>query len=90
MLRVPRLAFEYKDPFPNFDRRKVKGLICNLFTLRDESMALPLEIVAGGRVSFEVLCFKTEMMHCSLTCLEMVIFSYLMSSSIMKKLLNLS
>ncbi|KAK7550879.1 SMC2-like protein [Phyllosticta paracitricarpa] len=46
------IDFSYSDPFPNFDRSKVKGLVAELFTLgKDNTQAgLALELCAGGRL----------------------------------------
>jgi structural maintenance of chromosome 2 len=50
--RLAGLDFSYSDPYPNFDRSKVKGLVANLINL-DKSMyhnSTALEICAGGRL----------------------------------------
>ncbi|KAJ9114125.1 hypothetical protein QFC20_001641 [Naganishia adeliensis] len=50
--RLAALDFSYSDPYPNFDRSKVKGLVANLINL-DQSMyhnSTALEICAGGRL----------------------------------------
>ncbi len=44
------LQFVYNDPEKNFDRRKVKGLVANLITLKDTSSATALEVAAGGKL----------------------------------------
>ena len=49
-LNFPQLNFEYKNPEPNFDRQRVKGLVCNLFKLKDPKYATALEAAAGGNV----------------------------------------
>ncbi|KAI9291668.1 hypothetical protein K502DRAFT_121178 [Neoconidiobolus thromboides FSU 785] len=41
------LEFKYSDPYPNFDRSKVKGLVAELFSLDDKQYATALEICAG-------------------------------------------
>ena len=46
----PQLNFEYKNPEPNFDRQRVKGLVCNLFKIKDVKYATALEVAAGGKV----------------------------------------
>ncbi|XP_014250224.1 structural maintenance of chromosomes protein 2 [Cimex lectularius] len=46
----PQLHFKYRDPEPNFDRRKVKGLLCKLFKVKEERFARALEIAAGGKL----------------------------------------
>lgn len=38
----------FEDPQPNFDRSKVSGLVCNLFTMKRPEFGLALETVAGG------------------------------------------
>ena len=47
---LSRLQFVYNDPEKNFDRRKVKGLVANLITLTDTTMATALERTAGGKL----------------------------------------
>jgi len=48
--RYPQLCFNYRDPEPGFDRRKVKGLVCRLFKLRRPEAATALEVIAGNRL----------------------------------------
>ncbi|KAL1885688.1 Structural maintenance of chromosomes protein 2 [Paecilomyces lecythidis] len=50
--KVANIDFNYTDPYPNFDRSKVKGLVAQLFTLnKDRTEAgTALEICAGGRL----------------------------------------
>ena len=50
--KVAGLDFSYTDPSPNFDRRRVKGLVAQLFNLpADKAEAsTALEICAGGRL----------------------------------------
>ncbi|KAG5302139.1 condensin subunit [Histoplasma ohiense] len=50
--KVANIDFNYSDPYPNFDRSKVKGLVAQLFTLdKDKTQAgTALEICAGGRL----------------------------------------
>jgi len=50
--KVANIDFSYSDPFPGFDRSKVKGLVAQLFTLdKDKAQAgTALEICAGGRL----------------------------------------
>lgn len=50
--KVAGLDFSYSDPSPNFDRRRVKGLVAQLFSLPAESAeaGTALEICAGGRL----------------------------------------
>nr|AGH55761.1 SMC2 [Brachionus calyciflorus] len=49
-LRYPQLNFEYKDPEPNFDRSKVKGLVCSLFKIKDPKFSTAIETAAGGKL----------------------------------------
>ncbi|KAI5304797.1 Structural maintenance of chromosomes protein 2, partial [Ascosphaera atra] len=50
--KVANIDFTYADPYPNFDRSKVKGLVAQLFTLDKDKMlaGTALEICAGGRL----------------------------------------
>lgn len=48
--RYQHLTFHYSDPVKNFDRRKVFGLVCDLFTVKDPRAARALELAAGGRL----------------------------------------
>jgi structural maintenance of chromosome 2 len=50
--KVAGLDFSYSDPCPNFDRRRVKGLVAQLFNLPEEhsEAGTALEICAGGRL----------------------------------------
>ncbi|WEW59714.1 Structural maintenance of chromosomes protein 2 [Emydomyces testavorans] len=50
--RVANIDFTYADPYPGFDRSKVKGLVAQLFSLdKDRSeVGTALEICAGGRL----------------------------------------
>lgn len=43
-----RFEFQYQDPEPNFDRSKVKGMLCNLFTVRDPAYYVALSTTGGG------------------------------------------
>lgn len=43
-----RYDFNYRDPEPNFDRRRVKGLVCRLFRVKDPKFCMALETCAGG------------------------------------------
>ncbi|KAG5635609.1 hypothetical protein H0H81_010647, partial [Sphagnurus paluster] len=47
-----RINFEYVDPTPNFDRRKVKGQAATLIGLSEENYdkSTALEIAAGGKL----------------------------------------
>jgi structural maintenance of chromosome 2 len=46
------LSFSYDDPCPNFDRKKVRGLVANLITIPNEheDKANALEVCAGGKL----------------------------------------
>ncbi|KAL3470624.1 RecF/RecN/SMC [Aspergillus californicus] len=50
--KVANIEFNYSDPYQNFDRSKVKGLVAQLFTVDKEKLqaATALEICAGGRL----------------------------------------
>jgi len=50
--RIGRLNFDYEDPTPNFDRRKVKGVAAQLISLPREHLnkATALEIAGGGKL----------------------------------------
>lgn len=48
--QFPQLNFQYTDPMPNFDRSKVKGLVCNLFRVKDDRFTTAIEIAAGGKL----------------------------------------
>jgi len=50
--KVAGLDFSYSDPSPSFDRRRVKGLVAQLFNLHAEhsEAGTALEICAGGRL----------------------------------------
>jgi len=45
-----RVELNYRDPEPNFDRRKVKGKVLRLFSITDEKYATALEQSAGARL----------------------------------------
>ena len=49
-----RLAFNYRDPSKNFDRKKVRGLVANLVNVGNAKNATALEVVAGGKL-FQVV-----------------------------------
>lgn len=51
-----RFEFRYRDPEPNFDRRRVRGMLCNLFDVRDNRYSLALSM-ASGMVSITLLKF---------------------------------
>ncbi|GHJ85021.1 hypothetical protein NliqN6_1423 [Naganishia liquefaciens] len=50
--RLATLDFSYSNPYPNFDRSKVKGLVANLINLEKNMYhnSTALEICAGGRL----------------------------------------
>ncbi|OXV08340.1 hypothetical protein Egran_03897 [Elaphomyces granulatus] len=50
--KVANIDFSYTDPYPNFDRSKVKGLVAQLFTLdkHKTEAGTALEVCAGGRL----------------------------------------
>ncbi|XP_070389452.1 structural maintenance of chromosomes protein 2-like [Dermacentor albipictus] len=48
--RNQHLSFNYTDPVRNFDRRKVYGLVCDLFTVKDQRATRALEMAAGGKL----------------------------------------
>ena len=62
--RFPQVQFEYNDPSANFDRRRVRGPVVRLMTVREREAATALEVTAGGRVRREEgggrggVCFK--------------------------------
>lgn len=43
-----RYDFQYKNPEPNFDRRRVFGMVCRLFRVKDPKFYMALETCAGG------------------------------------------
>ncbi|VDN34515.1 unnamed protein product [Dibothriocephalus latus] len=45
-----QLTVEYADPEPNFDRRRVLGIVAKLFDLTDPKYATAIEVAAGGKV----------------------------------------
>ncbi|XP_057298793.1 structural maintenance of chromosomes protein 2-like [Hydractinia symbiolongicarpus] len=48
--RFPNLQFQYEDPEPRFDRRKVKGLVCNLIKVKDIEYATGVQVAAGAKL----------------------------------------
>ncbi|XP_014226654.1 structural maintenance of chromosomes protein 2 [Trichogramma pretiosum] len=46
----PQLRFYYKDPEPNFNRKRVKGPVCKSITIKDKRAAYALEVAAGNRL----------------------------------------
>jgi len=45
-----RLKFEYKDPEKGFDKNRVKGVVANLITVKDQIAATALEVAASGKL----------------------------------------
>lgn len=43
-----RFEFNYQDPTPNFDRSRIKGMVCNLFDVKDPKYFMALSTAAGG------------------------------------------
>ncbi|XP_059613694.1 structural maintenance of chromosomes protein 2 [Phlebotomus argentipes] len=43
-----RFEFQYRNPEPNFNCHRVKGRLCNLFSLSDMKYGLALQMCAGG------------------------------------------
>lgn len=52
--RYPQLTFKYSDPTPNFNRQKVKGLVCRMFRVKDPKFTQALECAAGGKLYFVI------------------------------------
>lgn len=48
------LNFQYRDPEPNFQRSRVKGVIARLIQVKDMATATALEVAAGGKM-FQVV-----------------------------------
>ncbi|RDD42260.1 Structural maintenance of chromosomes protein 2 [Trichoplax sp. H2] len=48
--KFPNMNFEYKNPTPKFDRKKVRGLVAGLVTVKDVSTATALEVTAGNKL----------------------------------------
>ncbi|KAH8035713.1 hypothetical protein HPB51_008080 [Rhipicephalus microplus] len=57
--RNQHLSFQYTDPVRNFDRRKVYGLVCDLFKVKDQRATRALEMAAGGKL-FNVVVDNEE------------------------------
>jgi structural maintenance of chromosome 2 len=49
---LPRLNFEYSDPYQGFDRRKIKGYVAQLTSLDEKhyDKATALEVAASGKL----------------------------------------
>lgn len=54
-----RLDFRYTDPYRNFNRNSVKGVLANLLETKHEWCALALEIAAGGKL-YQVVADNDE------------------------------
>lgn len=48
--RLASCDFQYADPYPNFDRRKVNGIVAKLVRVKDPKMTTAIEVTAGGRL----------------------------------------
>lgn len=48
--RLASCDFRYSDPHPNFNRRRVHGLVAKLIRLKDPRMTTAIEVTAGGRL----------------------------------------
>lgn len=48
--RLESCDFNYSDPYPNFDRRKVHGLVARLIRVKDVKLTTAIEVTAGGRL----------------------------------------
>ncbi|KAI0565202.1 Structural maintenance of chromosomes protein [Gracilaria domingensis] len=48
--RLGACEFRYSDPYPNFDRRKVHGLVATLIRVKDPKLTTAIEVTAGGRL----------------------------------------
>lgn len=46
-----RYDIQYQDPEPGFDRRKVKGMVCRLFDVRDRKYTTALSTAGGGNLT---------------------------------------
>ncbi|XP_030762291.1 structural maintenance of chromosomes protein 2 [Sitophilus oryzae] len=46
----PYTSCKYRDPEPNFNRSRVKGVVCKLINLKDNRYATALETAAGGKL----------------------------------------
>lgn len=57
--RNQHMSFHYTDPVRNFDRRKVYGLVCDLFKVKDPRASRALEMAAGGKL-FNVVVDNEE------------------------------
>lgn len=48
--RLASCDFKYSDPNPNFDRRRVHGLVIKLINVKDPKVTTAIEVTAGGRL----------------------------------------
>lgn len=48
--KVPNSILNYPDPKPGFDRKKVLGVVCNLFKVKDERYYYAVEKAVGGKL----------------------------------------
>jgi structural maintenance of chromosome 2 len=48
--RFSHIQLDYRDPVPNFDKSRVKGLVINLLKVKDPKATTALEVTAGGRL----------------------------------------
>ena len=48
--RCPRLAFDYNDPEPNFNRSRVLGVVAKLFRMNDPKFSVALEEASSGKI----------------------------------------
>lgn len=48
--RVASCEFRFSDPYPNFDRRKVHGLVAKLVRVKDPKVTTAIEVTASGRL----------------------------------------
>nr|CAH8876488.1 unnamed protein product [Trichobilharzia regenti] len=48
--QFPQLQFEYTNPEPNFDKRRVHGPVAKLFRIKDEKYAVALEVIAENKL----------------------------------------
>lgn len=51
-------SFRYRDPEPNFNKASVKGVVCKLFSMKDDIYASALETAASGKVFSVKKCFS--------------------------------
>ncbi|THD21367.1 Structural maintenance of chromosomes protein 2 [Fasciola hepatica] len=58
--QFPHLQFDYTQPEPNFDRRRVYGPVAKLIQVKDLKYATALEVAAGPKLyNIVVACDKT-------------------------------